>query len=1007
MDFRDIFRTANRNTFSKPHGKELSTELEKSEAEDTQEAPAAGQGALPPVETTEAPGGDLAAIEPEGVQIPSEAQTPTGEPPAASELPTEAQVVSGETAQSVLAPQEGDDSAVALNKTTSNEILESLNVPALEEEKVRSHKEVMARVSADKADARAMEMAGSILKDRRQGTDFEHGAMVLKAGKLMNELEKAQAEQAEAASRGDTKVYEQLTARIEGRRIGEYKQMGIVKEIEILARADALAGRESARAVSIRQLALSRENWDVVDLIRQMQTAKGPEGGELSPEQQKLATETSRDITGKNKEIEQLKEEIRVKDEALAEVEAQKILNALKPKKSFGKGIKERAAAEREDIKKQIRALGHRVNDITGVSAEGAYLIGRLGVTYIKSGVGTLAELVEQLQADMPNLNLTDQDVYQALLMRNPKLRARARTSAEAKVAQFRSIARMLTEIDNLARGIAPSGGRRRGAVGITGEIRTLRKKLTEARNKFYAPDIASEKLERAIATVNQLQDDLDTGKKRLKKTPGKIPPELAVVREMAQQLRAELRVDEELAKVTKQLETGDFETPAAKAKKPIDPRLERKQIELARLKKEWRQAVYDAQPWTAFRMTKEVAALAKSMKATADISFTMRQNLWQVFSHPVRTSKAFIPSMEAFFSEYSSDQIYNSMVNGENGFLYMQSELTILDASSTDAKERSEIFRGNVIERSKLPGLKIWGAVMRASSRHAVTVGNLVRTSAFDAFLVNHPNATSEELTAFADYVNVSTGIGNLGRFGAVADELQLVFFSPKFAVSRFQTPLAIGKHWSQPRVRKEIARDMVKFASTGGMVLALAALAGADVEWRDPDDPDWGKLRIGNTRRDIWGGFLQPARLIARNAKALFTGGADFTPTESLGRFASYKFSPAITTPIELLKGKTAVGEETTALKTLLKIPIPFVYEDIHDAWKEEGAITGAEVAIETLLGVGVNTYQDSRTAARRKVRNWRDRGEYARAAAYLSRWNQERDPGKETVLIVKPAP
>jgi hypothetical protein len=979
----------------------------------------------------EAPEAPVTPVEAEGVLAPEEGQLGLGppreapglalDPQSEAELALEPQVESdlgleAPAAVPTLAPQEGDDSIVALNKAESNKILEGLGKSPLEDPGTRGFPEVMAAVSVAKADENILGTAAQIVKNRRGGSDFEHAAMLLKAGKLMNELDQAQVEQAEAAARGDVKAHERITARIEGKLVGEYKQRGIVSDIEMLARADAYAGTESARALSIRRLALSRESFDVVDIIQKLQASKGPKGGPISPEEERRAAEDSKKIKELQTELEQIKAEIQAEDEAKAKTEAQRVLNAVK-KKSFGKVIKEKAATEREDIKAQIRALGHRVNDITGVSAEGIYLIGRLGVSYIKSGVGTLVELAEQLRSDMPDLNLTDYDVWQALVARNPKLKVRMRTEAEKKVIQLKSMSRMLVEIEDMANGIAAEKPVR--VSNVTQEMKALRKRLTKAREMFYESEIDRAKFERAITTVNHLQDLLDTGKKRIKKVPKEVPPELGEVREQARQLRAELRVDEELVNVNRQLKTGEFDMPVQRVKKPINPRLERKQIELARKKKELRQWIADAAPWDTVRAVKEVASLMKAMKATADVSFTMRQNLWQVFAHPVRTSKAFVPSLEALFSEYSSDQIYNSMVNGPNGFLYEKSGLAILDPDSASNRERSEIFRSNVIERSKLPGLKQWGWVMKAASRHAVAIGNLVRTSAFDQFIANHPNATSEELAAFADYLNVSTGIGNLGRFSAVGDELQTVFFSPKFAVSRFQTPLALKKHWQQPRVRKEVAKDMVKFVSTSGIVVLLAKLAGFSVELFDPDDPDWFKIRIGDTRWDVFGGILQPARLIAKNAKAIFTGGADFTPAESLGRFASYKFAPIVTTLVEFLKGKTAVGEETAErapqilkdvagekiagqVTTLAKIPVPFVYEDIYDAWKEEGAAMAAGAAAGTLLGVGVGTYKDSESATRRKIKNLKKRGKHSQAAQL--RWAYNREHPKRQIRTVK---
>ena len=60
---------------------------------------------------------------------------------------------------------------------------------------------------------------------------------------------------------------------------------------------------------------------------------------------------------------------------------------------------------------------------------------------------------------------------------------------------------------------------------------------------------------------------------------------------------------------------------------------------------------------------------------------------------------------------------------------------------------------------------------------------------------------------------------------------------------------------------VRKEAARDLVAFLGIGASVLGLAKMAGAEIE-TEPTSSDFGKIKIGNTRYDIWAGFQQFAR-------------------------------------------------------------------------------------------------------------------------------------------------
>lgn len=939
-------------------------------------APEVSEVAVEPEAVTEAPGAvEVPAVEP-GVTPPMEVETPVIDA-RIQKLAEDAGAPELDPTRPVL-----EDQTTALNKAEGAKIREMLDAPALGEEAVQTWDAVMERVAVDKADERALDMATEVMRTRQQITSYEYGAMVMKVGKLLNDLEAAQVRQGEAAEAGKKFSHDKASVQIDT----------ITGQLDLLTEASRHSRREIARALSIGQMRLSRENFDVVHIIQRMQGAKGLKG-KLAKEELADAARHAKRHVDLVKQVTKLEEENRLKDEKSEEALAGKVMETNKPRGKIGKTIREKARAEREDIKDRIRRMGLRVNDITGVSVEGTYLIGRLGITYIKEGVGTLVEVVERLRTDLPDLNLTDQDVYQALIARSPREKARAKSKNAKRVAQLVSMARMHVELEGLADGVDLAVKRKRATVPK--EVKALRKKLAEARSEFYASDIEAARVERAIETVNRLQDQLENGLTRLKESPREIPPELANLHEQARQLRMEIGVDAKLAEAQetkKQISEGTYVPPPPRIKKPVNRELERKQIELERERREIRQMIVDSAPWTAKRVLAEVAYSAKAVAATADISFTLRQNAWQIFTHPTLGAKAFIPALKSFFSEYSADQINNSLLHSENSFLYEQSGLAIQDASSHDAQQRSEVYRGQVIERAKILGKQNpFGWIMSASARHAVTIGNLMRTSAFDHFMSKNPNATQEEMRAMADYINISTGIGDLGRFGAIGEGLQVVFFSPKFAVSRVQTPWALAKHWKLPRVRKQIARDMAGFISTGGMILTLAMLAGADMELFDPDDPDWGKIRKDNMRIDIWGGFQQPARVIARIARMPFAD-VDFDPLDILGRFAAFKLAPAITIPVELVRGKTAVGEEITKLETIGQSFVPLVLRDIGEAWKEEGLAAGLTAGALAAFGVGVSTYPDSETARRGKIKKLKQAKKYGEAERLRLEWNRE---------------
>jgi hypothetical protein len=940
----------------------------------TEGQPAATEAPEAAAELPVAPG--EAAVAPEAPEIAPAPEAVT-ETPGAVEAP--------------VAPLSIEETA--LNKATTDRIREVANLEGLNEEAVQHDKDVMAKVLNERMDERALDIAATVLEEGGQIDSHEHVALVVKADKLLTELEAARKEQSKAVEIMNEKAHKQAMKR----------EKNIVDQLDELTAATRYSRREIARVHGIGRLRLSREKFDVASILDRMQSTKGI-GKRLTDKDKKLAARLSREYADKIEKLEQVNQEIRDAEERRDEVLAGKILETNRPRRMIGRSIREKSIARQEDLKKRIRQLGIRVNDITGVSVEGTYLIGRMGIEYIIQGAGTLVEVAENLRRDLPDLELSQHDVNQALIARSPKEKVRARSEASKRVAKLKSMAKMEVAIEEMAQGIYEKI--QRNTVPADADLKALKKKFAKLSNEYFTAERYDEKLVRARETINKLQDQLENGRKRIKETPGEVPPELAGLQDDIRQLRMELGTKEKLADLNEQLRTGEYKAPAKREKKPVNQKLQRMQTEAMRKRREIIQAIADTAPWDAPKVAKEIAFSLKAVAATADLSFTMRQNLWQVFAHPKLAAKAIGPSMKALFSEYKADEINNAILHSKNASLYEQAGVAILDANSPDAQKRSEVFRGRVVER----GGK-WnpiGVIMRASSRHAAVISNLIRTSAFDQFLEYNPNATQEEMRLMADYINVSTGLGNLGKFGAVGEYLQLGFFSPKFSVSRIELPIKTiqaltnrGKYKGMNTVRKQMARDMVGVVGTGMMVLALASLAGFDVEWLDPDDPDWGKIRAGNMRVDIWGGFQQPARVVARCATGTFRR-EDFDPVEIIGRFAAFKFSPAATVPVEMLTGKTAVGEETTIPETLARSAMPLVARDIKEAWDEHGIKGAAAAGALGTVGVGVSTYKDSETATRREIKKLQDQGKYSQAARLKAEWNRENP--KNRIVTVK---
>lgn len=218
----------------------------------------------------------------------------------------------------------------------------------------------------------------------------------------------------------------------------------------------------------------------------------------------------------------------------------------------------------------------------------------------------------------------------------------------------------------------------------------------------------------------------------------------------------------------------------------------------------------------------------------------------------------------------------------------------------------------------------------------------------------------------ALADYLNAATGHGNLGAFEDAAGVLSRLWFSPRNVAARFQVIGQLMSPTTPWLVRKEMAKDLVVYVGAGVTLLSMAHLSGlADVEL-DPRSADFGKIKIGHTRIDLWGGYQQIARTVA----TLYTGetmdssgnlhSAD--RLEVIGRYLRNKLSPSAGVGVNLLDQTDATGQPFD-VRDLISLDqakgfAPLFLQDIIEGVKEHGA-WGLALAPVTFMGFGASTY------------------------------------------------
>jgi hypothetical protein len=201
---------------------------------------------------------------------------------------------------------------------------------------------------------------------------------------------------------------------------------------------------------------------------------------------------------------------------------------------------------------------------------------------------------------------------------------------------------------------------------------------------------------------------------------------------------------------------------------------------------------------------------------------------------------------------------------------------------------KREEALRSKVAE--KIP---LYGRYIKASNRaftlflnelRVHTLNDLVKAGKANAIADGnkmldpfHNEVLAKEL---AEFTNVATGRGPLKvqvayptyskaeGFGVGAKDYDFkragkvladALFSPKLLTSRMKMMNPATYIMSQPQIRKEYTKAMLRTIGAWWTFASIAEMMfGAEVN-KDPNNADYGKVKIGDTRFDAGGGFQQ----------------------------------------------------------------------------------------------------------------------------------------------------
>lgn len=376
---------------------------------------------------------------------------------------------------------------------------------------------------------------------------------------------------------------------------------------------------------------------------------------------------------------------------------------------------------------------------------------------------------------------------------------------------------------------------------------------------------------------------------------------------------------------------------------------------------------------------------LPRSMMSTLDLSAPFRQGLFLV------GRREFWGSFTSMFKQFGSQRAFNGvMADIESRATYplMEESGLSLTRNGHNLSAREEAFASQWAER--IPG---YGRLVKASERAYSGFLNKVRADTFDTLVRKSYDAGisfSDNPKALADiarFVNSATGRGAGGRLMDQAGPLlNSVFFSPRLIASRVNLLNPAYYATLSPVVRREAIKSLLSFGAIASTATGLAAAGGANVEL-DPRSSDFLKIRTGNTRFDIGGGFYQyitlGARLATNQTKTIGGNIRNFgegykpqTRAGAVGQFFRNKEAPVPSFVHDWAEGTNVIGEPFNLTDEAKSRLIPMYVQSLGEVMPDSTTSDRAKAAaaILGLFGVGTQTF-DPNAPRPKKPPKWEE--------------------------------
>ena len=388
-------------------------------------------------------------------------------------------------------------------------------------------------------------------------------------------------------------------------------------------------------------------------------------------------------------------------------------------------------------------------------------------------------------------------------------------------------------------------------------------------------------------------------------------------------------------------------------------------------------------------KLPRGIADVSKSIGASLDDSFALRQGMKTLITHPTYWTREF---------KNSFLNLAKGFKNAEEANRAFKSRLMADPLYDQAVRDKLAIIGHEDVFPTSLPGkIPVAGRAFNASEVAYDAYAENLRLGLYKNELRlaegKGLDTTGEFGKNVAKMVNSLTGRGGLGKLEPVSGPINVAFYSLRFLKSNIDTlllhPLGSGVGGTGDLIRgkagaqafsyaqKRAAQNLVKVIGGIAAIMGTANALKPGSAQLDPRSSDFGKIKVGDTRFDISGGagplVTLAARLATQSSKSSSSGvvtklnsGQYGSQTEfdTVTNFLSSKASPVGGVAVDVLKGKNPQGQKTTAGGEALKLVEPLNVNNFAELKGDKHSANIVAAMIADTLGISTNTYGKSTT-------------------------------------------